>query len=111
MDGIMTTTEIAERLGDLKLPYLFTHRLIFRKGGIRRNPQKDWHVAIIDDASETVDEIVNLIYEDLNHLSIVTDRAEHFEHLTDTIYEETGLILHITDRIPAQANILLYMKP
>ncbi len=111
MDGILTTAEIAEQLGDLKLPYLLIHRLVFRRGGIRRNPQKDWHVAIIDDASEAVDEIVDLVYEDLNHLTIVTDRAEYFEHAADMIYEETGLILHITDRIPAHANILLYMKP
>ena len=110
MDGVMTTEDIALQLGNLGVPYLYVHKAGFRKGGIKRNPQKCWHMAVLDDESAMTDEVLELVYEDLNYLTVVTDRAEHFESMADEVYEETGLLIHFARQIPPDANILLYMK-
>ena len=111
IEGLLTTADIAEKLGDLKLPYLYTYRLVFRRGGIQRNQQRDWHLAVIDDGTPTIDVVLDLIYEDLNYLTVVTDRSEYFTDFAETVYEETGLLVQMSEKIPKYANILLYMKP
>lgn len=111
IDVVLTVSRIAEELGELGIPYLYKKKLVYRRGGIRRNPRKEWHMAILDDETYETEELLQRVSEDFNHLSIVTNRGEHFLDLSDLIYEETGLVLQITGQIPAKANIILDMKP
>lgn len=74
--------------------------------------KKDARFVIIDDESQKIELILQVILEYANYLTIITERSHYFQKAVDVVYDEVGLMMDVVssaDKKKITGNVIIHL--